>query len=77
MPPDPSRAKSRPTNPDRISFIAPMALRQGVRALARSVIGSKSLPIRGGGGGPVKFAEEVKKPVSSANHAAAAVWNAC
>jgi hypothetical protein len=42
-----------------------MALRQGVRALARSVIGNKGLVQRGGGGGPVKFAPEPDKPVSS------------
>lgn len=39
-----------------------MALRQGLRSLARGMMG-KGLPQRGGGGGPVKFAEAPNKPV--------------
>jgi hypothetical protein len=42
-----------------------MALRQGFNALARSVAG-KGLPQRGGGGGPIKYAPEVDKPVGTA-----------
>lgn len=41
-----------------------MSLRQGMRSLARSVMGSKALPTRGGGGGPVQFTDAPKKPVS-------------
>jgi hypothetical protein len=41
-----------------------MALRQGVRALARSALSSaKGAPVRGGGGGPIKYAEEINKPL--------------
>eukprot|EP00775_Hariotina_reticulata_P002410 gene2410-2714_t len=40
-----------------------MALRQGGRALARSLMQAKSLPTRGGGGGPVKYAPELDKPM--------------
>ena len=40
-----------------------MALRQGASALARSVLQGKSLPLRGGGGGPVKMAPAPDKPV--------------
>ncbi|KAI8463367.1 MAG: hypothetical protein J3K34DRAFT_444264 [Monoraphidium minutum] len=38
-----------------------MALRQGVRSLAR--LAGKGLPQRGGGGGPIKYAPEPNKPV--------------
>jgi hypothetical protein len=40
-----------------------MALRQGGRALARSLMQAKALPQRGGGGGPVKFAPAPNKPI--------------
>lgn len=40
-----------------------MALRQGVRSLARSVLQAKSLPQRGGGGGPIQYAPAPAKPV--------------
>ena len=40
-----------------------MALRQGASALARSVLQGKGLPLRGGGGGPVKMAPAPDKPV--------------
>ena len=43
-----------------------MALRQGARALARSVMQSKVLPTRGGGGGPIKYANAPDKPVRRA-----------
>jgi hypothetical protein len=39
-----------------------MALRQGMRSLAR--LAGKGLPQRGGGGGPVKYAPAPEKPVS-------------
>lgn len=40
-----------------------MALRQGAKALARSVMQSRLLPTRGGGGGPIKYCEPPNKPV--------------
>jgi hypothetical protein len=43
-----------------------MALRQGARALARSVMQGKLLPMRGGGGGPIKYANAPDKPVRGA-----------
>jgi len=41
-----------------------MSLRQGMNALARSVMGGRGLPMRGGGGGPIKYSEGPTKPVS-------------
>lgn len=40
-----------------------MALRQGGRALARSLMQAKSLPTRGGGGGPIRYADAPNKQV--------------
>lgn len=40
-----------------------MALRQGGRALARSIMQAKALPERGAGGGPVKYAPPPNKPL--------------
>jgi hypothetical protein len=53
-----------------------MALRQGGRALARSLIKGLA-PIRGGGGGPVKYAPAQDKTVRAGKVAAQHVCSVC